>query len=120
MATPRPVVGPATTSTDLTTFSLRSLVPAIEADGIVVLDFWAPGCGTCHRFSPVFERVASARSGAGVVFGTVNTDDEQQLAAMFGVQSLPTVVIIRDGTVVFVAPGPFTGRDLMRILDQVA
>ena len=99
-------------------FTLRSLVPAIEAGGLVVLDFWAPWCGPCHRFSPVFERVAAAhRDDDDIVFGTVNTDDEQQLAGLFGVQSLPTVVIIRDGTAVFAEPGPFTGRDLERILD---
>lgn len=104
----------------LPAFTLRSLPEAIEAGGVIVLNFWAPWCGTCHRFSPVFARVAAAHVGDSIVFATVNTDDEQHLAGLFAVQALPTVVIIRDGKVVFAEPGPFTGRDLERILTRVS
>lgn len=94
-----------------------NLSTTIEAGGIVVLDFWAAWCQPCHRFTPVFARVAETHDD--ITFGTVNTDNEQELAAVFGVRSLPTVVVVRDGLVVFAEPGTLTARGLNRLIDSV-
>ena len=69
----------------------------------VVIDFWAPWCGPCRGFAPVFERVAEANPD--VVFAKVNTDEEQEIAAHFQIRSIPTLMVFRDKIIVFSQPG---------------
>jgi thioredoxin 1 len=86
-------------------------------DGIVLIDFWAGWCGPCLRFAPVFERVSEEHPEA--VFAKVDTEDQQELAAKYGVTSIPTLVIYRDGIPVFGQPGALPEAALQDIIGQV-
>jgi thioredoxin len=87
------------------------------SDGIVLIDFWASWCGPCLRFGPIFERVAEEHPDA--VFAKVDTEDQQELAAQYGVTSIPTLVVYRDGIPVFGQPGALPEDALKGILGQV-
>ncbi len=69
----------------------------------VVVDFWAPWCGPCRTFGPVFEKVSEDHDD--IVFAKVNTEDEQQVAAHFRIRSIPTLMIFRDQVIIFSQPG---------------
>ena len=95
----------------------QNLEATLTKPGIVILDFWAPWCGPCRSFAPIFE--AAAERHADVVFGKVNTDEEQELAGSFGISSIPTVMVFRDGIGVFQQPGMLPAQALDKLLDQV-
>ena len=69
----------------------------------VIVDYWAPWCGPCRGFAPIFEQVAEANPDA--VFAKVNTDDEQEIAAHFQIRSIPTLMVFRETIIVFSQPG---------------
>ena len=80
----------------------------------VVIDFWAPWCGPCRGFAPVFERVAQANPD--VVFAKVNTDEEQEIAEHFQIRSIPTLMVFRDKIIVFSQPGALPQSALEQVL----
>lgn len=88
-----------------------------EASGITLVDFWAEWCGPCHRFAPVFERASEKHSD--ITFAKVDTDAEQQLAVELNIFSIPTIMAIRDGVVVFQQAGALPEQALENLITQV-
>src|SRR5271154_2093805 len=86
----------------------------VTSNPTVIVDYWAPWCGPCRGFAPIFERVAEANPD--VVFAKVNTDDEQEIGAHFQIRSIPTLMVFRDQIIVFSQPGALPQRDLEQVV----
>lgn len=89
----------------------------IMGNGIVVVDFWAEWCGPCKMFAPTFE--AASEKDPQIVFGKVDTEAEQSLAAAAGIQSIPTLMIFRDSILLFSQPGALPPAALDDLITQV-
>lgn len=89
----------------------------VTGNDIVVIDFWAPWCGPCRGFAPVFEAVAE--ENADIKFVKVNTDEESTLAGHFGIRSIPTLMVFREQVIVFQQPGALSKGAFEDVLRQV-
>ena len=83
---------------------------------MVVVDFWAPWCAPCRFFSPVFE--ATSDKFPGVVFGKVNTEEQPDLAGMFGIRSIPTLMILREKVILYSEAGALPANALEEIIGK--
>lgn len=89
----------------------------ISNPGTVIVDFWAAWCGPCRQFAPVFE--ASSEKHPDIVYGKIDTEAEQQLAAAANITSIPTLMAFRDGILVFSQPGALPGEALEDLIGQI-
>jgi thioredoxin 1 len=89
----------------------------VEEGGILFIDFWADWCGPCKAFAPVYERVSE--DFPDVVFGKVDTEAEQELAGAFGIRSIPTTVVFKEGIGVFMQPGALPEDALRDLVAKV-
>ena len=98
---------------DLTKENFEELA---SKNDFVIIDFWAPWCGPCKSFGPIFEEVSEKHSD--IVFGKVNTEEQQELAAHFQVRSIPTLMIMREQVIIFSQPGALQASQFEDLIEK--
>ena len=98
---------------ELTAENFESVISGSE---LALVDFWASWCGPCRMFGPIFEKVSEEHPDA--VFGKVDTEAQQELAASFGISSIPTLMIIRDKVILFSQPGALPEPALRELITK--
>ncbi len=99
---------------ELTTDNFRKVV---ADNSIVIVDFWAAWCAPCRSFAPTFE--AASEQQADIVFGKVNTEEQQELAGAFNIRSIPTLMVFREGVIVYADSGALPASALQQLMDGV-
>lgn len=101
-------------TTDLT---LETFETTVAKEGITIVDFWAEWCGPCKMFGPIFEK--ASEENPEITFGKVDTEAQQQLAGMAGISSIPTLMIFRDGILLFNQAGALPAPALGELIGKV-
>ena len=97
--------------------TLESFETTIKQDGITFVDFWAEWCGPCRMFGPIFEQ--ASEENPDIRFGKVDTEAQQELAGMAGISSIPTLMIFRDGILLFNQAGALPAPALNELIGKV-
>jgi thioredoxin 1 len=88
----------------------------VSGNPMVIVDFWAPWCAPCRSFATIFD--AASKKYPEIVFGKVNTDEDQELAANFQIRSIPTLMVLREQVILFSQPGALHASALESIINQ--
>ncbi len=98
------------------TLTAEKFEETVLQDGLVLVDFWAEWCGPCRSFGPIFEQVSDSHPDA--VFAKVDTEAEHELSAALGIQSIPMLMVFRDGIQIFAQPGALPDHALEDLVSQ--
>ncbi|MCD0504843.1 thioredoxin [Bordetella petrii] len=104
-------------SNNIVELTKDSFQEAITPGNTLIVDFWAPWCGPCKGFAPVFEQAAAQHPD--VTFAKVNTDVEQELAGALGIRSIPTLMVFREQVLLFSQPGALSAGQLGELLEKI-
>ena len=99
------------------TLTAETFKDHVERPGILVIDWWATWCGPCRAFAPIYDKASDTHTD--VVFGKIDTDAQQDLAATFEIRSIPTLMVFRDQVLVFARPGMIPGAALDDLIGKV-
>jgi thioredoxin 1 len=89
----------------------------VTSNDIVIVDFWAPWCGPCRSFAPVYEEISEKHPD--VVFAKINSEEEQEVAGYFQIRSVPTLMVFREKVILFSQPGAMPGAHLEDLLSKI-
>ncbi|MGP1613574.1 MAG: thioredoxin [Pollutimonas bauzanensis] len=90
---------------------------ALKDSKPLIVDFWAPWCGPCRNFAPIFEEASGQHED--ITFAKVNTEDQQELAAGMSIRSIPTLMVFREQVLLFSQPGALSAGQLQELITQI-
>jgi len=101
----------------ITTLNMENFNPSIEDNDILIVDFWASWCGPCMAFKPIFEQTAEKHPE--IAFASCNTEEESDLAHLFQIRSIPTLMVFREQILVYAQPGMVPAEALEELIEKV-